>query len=201
MNTLEKCENTMMRCWLTYEVACLLATQKNYALSKFYSKRCQREAEEVSSTTWWLNGSFVLISDDMQQGNVNEVRNEVKQAYEWSKSLQSAERIQAFLGKCAMMAGEAITSDERKAIVQREKDIIRVLDHSFKVETEVLFKRLTTLPNGRRFSVLPGKIRYGFDHTERCKRRQKGLTIIPGQPQTIPKPPVSKILGLQSFEM
>lgn len=200
MNTLEKCENTMMRCWLTYEVARLLATQKNYALSKFYAKRCQREAEEVSSTTWWLNGCFVLISGDMQQGNVNEVRNQVEEAYEWSKSLQSGERIQAFLGKCALMAGEAITSDERKAIVQREKDIMTVLDSSLKVETKVLFKRLTTVPVGRRFSVLPGKIMYGFDHTERRKRRQRGLTIIPGQPQTLPRPPVSNIRGLQIFD-
>lgn len=199
MNTLEKCENTMMRCWLMYEVARLLASQKNYALSKYYAKRCQREAADVGSTTWWLNGCFVLISGDMQQGNVNEVRNQVEKAYEWTKLLQSGERIHAFLGKCAVMAGEAITSDERKAIVQREKDILRVMEGGLKVETEVLFKRLTTVPVGRRFSVLPGKVSYGFDHAERHRRRQKGLTIIPGLPQTLPKPPVSTIPGLQSF--
>lgn len=199
-NTLEKCENTMMRCWLMYELARLLATVKNYALSKYYAKRCQREAEEINSTIWWLNGCFVLLSGDMQQGNVNEVRNQVEEAYEWSKSLRSGERIQAFLAKCAAMVEEAITGDERKAIVQREKDIIRVLDDSLKLETAVLFKRLTTVPVGRRFAVLPGNIRYGFDHTERRRRCQKGLTIIPGKLQSLPKPPVSDILGLQTFD-
>ncbi|XP_026314779.1 tetratricopeptide repeat protein 25-like [Hyposmocoma kahamanoa] len=200
MNTLEKCENTMMRCWLMYEVARLLAIQKNYALSKYYAKLCQREATEINNATWWLNGCFVLLSGDMQQGNVNEVRNQVEEAYEWTKLLQSGERIQAFLGKCAAMAEEALIGDERKAIVQREKDIMRVLDANLKVETEVLFKRLATVPVGRRFSVLPGKIRFGFHQTERRKRRQKGLSIIPGQPQTLPKPPISDTLGLQIFE-
>lgn len=201
MNTLEKCENTMMRCWLTYEVARLLAKIKNYALSKYYAKRCQHEAEEINSATWWLNGCFVLISVDMQQGNVNEVRNHVEKAYKWSKSLPSAEIIQSFLAKCAAMAGEAIVGDERRPIVQREKDIIRVLDDSLKVETEVLFKHLTTVPVGRRFAVLPGNIGYGFDHAERRMRRQKGLTIVPGTPHSLPKPPVSEIHGLQNFDV
>lgn len=200
MDTLEKCENAMMRCWLRYEVARLLATQKNYALAKYYAKRCQREAAEINNATWWLNGCFVLISGDMQQGNVNEVRNQVEEAYRWTNLIQSGERTQAFLQKCAAMAGEVIAIDERKAIVQREKEIMRVLDDSLKVETEVLFKRLTTVPVGRRFSVLPGNIQHGYDHTERRKRRQKGLSIIPGLLQTLPKPPVSGVPGLQCFE-
>lgn len=200
MDTLEKCENDMMKCWLMYEVARLLATQKNYALSKYYAKLCQREATQINCATWWLNGCLVLLSGDMQQGNVNEVRNQVEKAHEWTKKLTSGERIHAFLGKCAAMAQEAIVGDERKAIVQREKDILRALDNTLKVETQVLFKRLATVPTGRRFSVLPGKVKHGFEHTERRRLRQKGLTIIPGQPQTLPKPPVSKVPGYQIFE-
>lgn len=201
MNTLDKCENTTMRCWLMYEVAKLLATLKNYALSKFYAKRCQFEAAKINSPTWWLNGCFVLLSGDMQQGNVNEIQNEVQEANEWAKLLPSEEILQAFLDKCALMAKDTPAADDRKAIVQREKEIIKVVDGSLKVDTEILFKHISTVPVGRRFSVLPSKISNGPDHSERRRRRQRGLSIIPGQPQALPKPPVTVIPGLQKFEM
>lgn len=201
MNTLEKCENATMQCRLMYEVANLLVTVKNYALSKFYAKRCQHKAEEINSPTWWINGCIILISGDMQQGNVNEVRNHVDEAYEWTKLLPSGERLQAFFEKCATMAQEALSVDERKAIVKREKDIIKVLDDSLKVDTEILFKRISTVPLGRRFAVLPGGISNARDHQERRMRRQKGLTIIPGQPQALRRPPDTVIPGLQQFDL
>ncbi|XP_013186169.1 outer dynein arm-docking complex subunit 4-like [Amyelois transitella] len=201
MLTLEMCENSTMKCWLQYELARLLCTQKNYALAKFYAKRCQREAQELGNTTWWLNGCFVLMSGDMQQGNANEVRIQVEEAYEWSKKMQDPERVQAFLAKCAEMAAETVASDERKAIVQREKQIVAVLDDTLKVETEVLFKRMSTVPAGRRFAVLPRKPEPGQDKVERRKRRQRGLTIIPGQEKALPAPPKSKVLGFQLFDI
>ncbi|XP_059051775.1 outer dynein arm-docking complex subunit 4-like [Achroia grisella] len=198
---LEMCENATMKCWLMYELARLLCTQKNYALAKFYAKRCQREAQELTNVTWWLNGCFVLMSGDMQQGNSNEVRIQVEEAYEWSKKLQDPERIQAFLCKCAEMAAEVVSSDERKAIMQREKQIVAVMDESQKVETQVLFKRMSTVPTGRRFSVLPRKQKPGEDRAERQRRRQRGLSVIPGQEQSLPAPPQSATLGFQLFDI
>ncbi|KAG6456083.1 hypothetical protein O3G_MSEX009560 [Manduca sexta] len=178
--TLEMCENSTMRCWLMYEMARLLCTQKNYALAKFYAKRCQREAHELGNVTWWLNGCFALMSGDMQQGNSNEVRIQVEEALEWSKKLQDPERVQAFLTKCAEMAAEAITADERKAIVQRERQIVGVMDEQQKIETQVLFKRMSIVPPGRRFSVLPRKPEAGELRAERRYLRQRGLSVIPG---------------------
>ncbi|KAL0819034.1 hypothetical protein ABMA28_008314 [Loxostege sticticalis] len=199
--TLEMCENSTMKCWLMYELSRLLCTQKNYALAKFYAKRCQREAQELGSVTWWLNGCFVLMSGDMQQGNSNEVRIQVEEAYEWSKKMQDPERVQAFLSKCAEMAAETVTADERKAVVQREKQIVSVMDEQQRVETQVLFKRMSTVPVGRRFSVLPSKSHAGESRSERRRRRQRGLTVIPGPEQVLPPPPKSAVLGFQVFDL
>ncbi|XP_026761539.2 outer dynein arm-docking complex subunit 4-like [Galleria mellonella] len=201
ITTLEMCENATMKCWLMYELARLLCTQKNYALAKFYAKRCQREAQELTNVTWWLNGCFVLMSGDMQQGNVNEVRIQVEEAYEWSKKLQDPERVQAFLCKCAEMAAEAVSADERKAIIQREKQIVAIMDDSQKVKTQVLFKRMSTVPTGRRFSVLPRKQEFSQERAERRQRLQRGLSVIPGQERTLPAPPRSGTLGFQLFDI
>ncbi|CAG9568003.1 unnamed protein product [Danaus chrysippus] len=201
MASLEMCENSTMKCWLMYELSRLLCTQKNYALAKFYAKRCQREAQEISNVTWWLNGCFVLMSGDMQQGNSNEVRIQVEEAYEFSKKLQDPERVQAFLAKCAEMASETVTADERKAIIQRERQIINVMDEPQSVETQVLFKRMSTVPPGRRFSVLPRKPEAGEARAERKRYRQRGLSVIPGPERSLPKPPKSKTLGFQLFDI
>ncbi|CAG9793421.1 unnamed protein product [Diatraea saccharalis] len=199
--TLEMCENSTMKCWLMYELARLLCTQKNYALAKFYAKRCQREAQELGNVVWWLNGCFVLMSGDMQQGNANEVRIQVEEAYEWSKKLQDPERVQAFLCKCSEMAQETVAADERKAIVQREKQIVAVMDEVQKVETSVLFKRMSTVPPGRRFSVLPRKAEAADNRSERRRRKQRGLTVIPGKERALPPPPKSDTLGFQVFDI
>lgn len=199
--TLEMCENSTMKCWLMYELSRLLCTQKNYALAKFYAKRCQREAQELGSITWWLNGCFVLMSGDMQQGNANEVRIQVEEAFEWSKKMQDPERVQAFLGKCSEMANEAVAADERKAIIQREKQIVAVMDEQQRIETQVLFKRMSTVPTGRRFSVLPRKPEAGESRAERRKRRQRGLSVIPGPEQALAPPPKSATLGFQAFDI
>ncbi|XP_026497437.1 outer dynein arm-docking complex subunit 4-like [Vanessa tameamea] len=199
--TLEMCENSTMKCWLMYELARLLCTQKNYALAKFYAKRCQREAQEISNVTWWLNGCFVLMSGDMQQGNSNEVRIQVEEAYEFSKKMQDPERVQAFLCKCAEMAAETMSADERKAIVQRERQIVSVMDEKQRVETQVLFKRMSIVPPGRRFSVLPRKPEPGEARAERKRRCQRGLSVIPGPERALPAPPKSGTLGFQIFDI
>lgn len=201
MTTLEMCENSTMKCWLMYELARLLCSQKNYALAKFYAKRCQREAQEISNVTWWLNGLFVLMSGDMQQGNSNEVRIQVEEAYEYSKKLQDPERVQAFLAKCAEMAAETTTADERKAIIQRERQIVNVMDEAQRVETQVLFKRMSTVPTGRRFSVLPRKPESGDTQAERKRRFQKRLSVIPGPERALPPPPKSGTPGFQIFDI
>lgn len=199
--TLEVCENATMKCWLEYELARLLCTQKNYALAKFYAKRCQKDADELGNTTWWLNGLFVLMSGDMQQGNSNEVRIQVEEGYEYSKKLQDPERVQAFLSKCAVMASETVTADERKAIVQREKQVVAVMNEEQRIETQVLFKRMSTVPAGRRFSVLPRKPDAGSLRSERKRLKQRGLSVIPGPEKALPTPPKSDTLGFQLFDI
>ncbi|VVD03723.1 outer dynein arm-docking complex subunit 4-like [Leptidea sinapis] len=198
--TLEMCENSTMKCWLMYELARLLCTQKNYALAKFYAKRCQREAQEIGNVPWWLNGLFVLMSGDMQQNNSNEVRIQVEEAYEYAKKLQDPEQVQAFLLKCGEMAAAPVLADERKAIVQRERQILAVMDEAQRVESSVLFKRMSTVPPGRRFSVLPRKDT-GQTRAERKHRRQKGLSVIPGPERVLPPPPKSSTLGFQVFDI
>lgn len=201
LEVLDMCENSTMKCWLMYEMARLLCLQKNYALSKFYAKRCQRQAQELSNVTWWLNGCYILMGGDMQQGNANEVRIQVEEAWEWSKATNDPEAIQSFLSKCAAMAGETISVDERKAIDQRERDILKIMDDKSRVDTQVLFKRMSTVPIGRRFSVLPQKPVPGAMSSERRKRRQRGLTVIPGPEQELTKMPQSGIPGLQIFNI
>ncbi|KAJ8711733.1 hypothetical protein PYW08_008687 [Mythimna loreyi] len=201
--TLDMCENSTMKCWLMYELARLLSKQKNYALAKFYAKRCQREAQDLGNITWWMNGCFVLMSGDMQQGNANEVRIEVEEAMEWLKKLQDPERVQAFLNKCAEMSAETVTGDDRKAVLTRERQIIGVMDPETRVETQVLFKRMSTVPPGRRFSVLPRKADATMSdlYYERKRRRQRGLSVIPGPEQELPAPPKSGVAGLQLFNI
>ncbi|CAH1636036.1 unnamed protein product [Spodoptera littoralis] len=202
MLTLDMCENSTMKCWLMYELARLLSMQKNFALAKFYAKRCQREAQELGNITWWLNGCFILMSGDMQQGNANEVRIEVEEALEWSKKLQDPERVQAFLAKCAEMAMETVTGDDRKAITTRERQIMAVMDPETRVETQVLFKRMSTVPVGRRFSVLPRRSDVAGDtRSERKRRRQRGLTVVPGPEQELRAAPKSDVAGYQLFDI
>ncbi|XP_049884980.1 outer dynein arm-docking complex subunit 4-like [Pectinophora gossypiella] len=198
---LEMCENSYMRCWLMYEMSRILNIQKNYALSRFYAKRCQREAQEISSVTWWLNGCFALMSGDMQQGNANEVRVQVEEAFEWSKQMQDSDQVRAFLLKCLEVASETISVDEQKANKQREKQILKVMDEDTRVETGVLFKRISRLPEGRRFSVLPRKPVQSTMTCERRKRRQRGMSIVPGEEKGLPKPPKSQVLGFQLFDI
>ncbi|XP_049884979.1 outer dynein arm-docking complex subunit 4-like [Pectinophora gossypiella] len=198
---LEMCENSYMKCWLMYEMARLLTTMKNYALAKFYAKRCQREAQELGSVTWWMNGCFVLIGGDMQQGNTNEVRIQVEEAFNWSVHMQDPDQLKAFLLKCSEMAAETITVDETKAIEQREKQILKVMDETARVNTQVLFKRIATLPPRRRFNVLPLKREHAPMTSERTKRRQMGLTVIPGKEKGLPPAPKSDTLGFQIFDL
>ena len=202
-HVLEMCENSTMKCWLMYELARLLSAQKNYALAKFYAKRCQREALELGNVTWWMNGCFVLMSGDMQQGNANEVRIEVEEAFEMLKKMQDPERVQAFLTKCAEMSAETVTGDDRKAILTRERQILSVMDPETRVETMVLFKRMSTVPPGRRFSVLPRKVdpTLGENFSERRRRLQRGLSVVPGPEKELPAPPKSGVLGLQLFNI
>lgn len=201
LEVLEMCENSTMRCWLMYEMARLLCQQKNYALSKFYAKRCQRQAQELGNVTWWLNGCYILMAGDMQQGNANEVRIHVEEAWEWSKATNDPETMQSFLSKCAAMAGETMSVDERKAVDQREHQILKIMDDKSRVDTQVLFKRMSNVPIGRRFSVLPQKPEPGAMTSERRKHQQRGLTIIPGAEQVLAKPPKSGIPGLQLFSI
>ncbi|XP_063375665.1 outer dynein arm-docking complex subunit 4 [Cydia amplana] len=202
MATLEMCENATQKCWLQYELARLLSTQKNYTLAKYYAKRCQKDAQEIASPVWWLNGCFVLMSGDMQQGNSNDVRIEIEEAHEWTKKLQDSEQVQAFLAKCLQMVSETVTADERKAIVQRERQIVRNLDDAqSRVETEVLFKRMSTVPTGRRFSVLPCKQERVKNESERRIRKQRGLTVVSGPEKALPKPPRTIVPGLQRFDI
>ncbi|XP_026332275.1 tetratricopeptide repeat protein 25-like [Hyposmocoma kahamanoa] len=198
---LEMCENSTMRCWLMYEMARLLCLQKNYALSKFYAKRCQRQAQELGNVTWWLNGCYILMSGDMQQGNANEVRIQVEEAWEWSKETKDEVGIQSFLSKCAAMAGETMSVDERKAIDQRERDILKIMDDKSRVDTHVLFKRMSTVPAGRRFSVLPRKPEPGAMSSARRKYRQRGLSVVQGPELEIMKTPQSGVTGLQIFNV
>ncbi|XP_049884518.1 uncharacterized protein LOC126379745 [Pectinophora gossypiella] len=198
---LDICENSTMKCYLMYEMARLLTSQKNYALGKFYAKRCQREAQNIGSVIWWLNACFVLIGGDMQQGNSNEVRVMAEEAFEWSKKLPEAQQVQAFLAKCAEMASETVPVDETKAIIQREKKILKVLQTDLRVDAQVLFKRISTVPHGRRFSVLPRNPDQEVKTSERRTRRQRGLSIIPGMEKGLPRPPKSHVLGFQTFDI
>lgn len=198
--TLEMCENSTMRCWLFYEMARLLCTQKIYALAKYYGKQCQREAQELGSHTWWLNGVFALMSGDMQQGNSNEVRIQVEEAWEWSKKTSEPELIQAFLLKCAEMAAQASSADERKMMQQRQRQIIGVMNEEQQIETNVLFKRMGTLPIGRQFSVVPSR-RTSDKGPERRRYLQRGLTVVSGPDRPVPKPPRSKVRGFQLFDI
>lgn len=201
MNTFEICENICRRCWLTYNIGRLLLARKNYPLSKYYGNLCQGEAVKIESEVWWLNGCFVILSTDMQQGNVNEIRSQVEEAYHWAKRLKKSEVMLAFLAKCAEMAGEPIVTDKRKAILRREAAILKVIDKSLRSEAQVLFKRISMVPSGRRFSVLPIKTKYGDGTAERQKRRQRGLSVIPGPEQVLPRALVSNVMGLQIFDI
>lgn len=198
--TLQMCENSLMRCWLMYELARLLCKQKNYALGKFYAKRCQKEAQRVESVTWWLNGCFVLISGDMQQANVNEVRAQVDEAYEWAKTRPNATCLQSFLEECSEMAAAMVGTDERKVIIQRQRDIVKIMPVEQKADSEVWFKRMSTVPVGRQFSVVPGT-QLDEPHAERRRRCQRGLTVVPGLEKTLPPPPRSKTFGFQVFDI
>lgn len=199
--TLDMCENSTMRCWLMYEMSRMLTTQKNYALSKFYAKRVQREAEEISNATWWLNGLFALLSGDMQQSNINEVRAAVEEAYEYSKKVQDAEQVQAFLWKCVEIMEDEVQIEERKIIEKRENQILDVMDPVQRVEARVLFKKMSALPRGRRFSVLPQKFDFAGMKAERRRRYQMGLTVIPGPVRSLPAPKKSDTPGFQIFDI
>lgn len=202
MNSLETCENSLRCCWLTYQIARILSAQKNCPLSKFYAKKCQVEAAKNENEIWWLNGCFMLLSSDMQQGNTNEVRALVEEAYHWAKRSKNSERIQSFLAKCAEMAGEPIINDKRKAILRREAEILKVIDDSLRIETQVLFKRMSMVPTARRFSVLPSKSKPGEGMmVARHKRRQRGLSVIPGGNQDLPRQPFSNVIGFQMFDI
>ncbi|GBP38872.1 Tetratricopeptide repeat protein 25 [Eumeta japonica] len=199
--TLEVAENRAMRCWLCYELAKLLFTQKNFSLAKYYAKRCQTEALESNSFTWWTNGCFALISGDMQQGNANEVRSHVEEAHEITKKLTNKEVVQAFLAKCVQIVSEPITADERKAVVQRERQVLGVMEEPERVEAGVLFKRMSTVPAGRRFSVLPTKPEAGAERAERRRLKQRGLSAVPGPERELPAPPKSRVRGFQAFDI
>lgn len=198
MNLLEMCENSTQRCWIYYELAKLLIKDKNYALGKFYGKRLQKEAQECDLPCWWLNGTLVLISGEMQQGNCNEVRALIEETRPWLSRAPS--EIRMFLKKCAEMAGDTVQVDERKAIEQREQSILGVMPDPERVDMSVLFKHMTVLPPGRRFSVLPQQMAGGQWHAERRRRRQPGLTVVPGSVPTLPAQPRTLVPGLQRFQ-
>lgn len=200
INTLEMCENSLRKCWLMYHIGRLLNTQKNYSLSKYYAQLCQKEATKNESEVWWLNGCFVILSNEMQRGNINEIRALVQEARKWAKLSNNSEKIIAFLNKCVEMAGEPIIADKRKAILQREAEILKVMDNKLRVDTEVLFRRISMVPSPRRFTVLPGKSKIRQDVTARKKRRQNGLSVVPGREQDLPRHPVSRVVGFQIFD-
>ncbi|XP_049878831.1 outer dynein arm-docking complex subunit 4-like [Pectinophora gossypiella] len=198
---LETCENSYMKCWLMYELARLLTKQKNYAMAKFYAKRCQREAQEIGSVTWWMNGCFVLIGGDMQQGNQNEVRVMVEEACQWLSEIKDNERLHGFLEKCADISAEPLVSDDTKAIARREIQILNAMEEGTRKQIKLLFKRMSLLPNGRRFSVLPQRSERQTNRTCRHKHRQHGLSIVPGVEKGLPRVPRSKVLGFQIFDL
>ncbi|KAG7309211.1 hypothetical protein JYU34_005138 [Plutella xylostella] len=200
--TLDMCENSTQRCWLYYELSRLTCAQKNYSLAKFYAKRCQREAEALNSPTWFLNGCFAVMSGDMQQGNANDVRETVDTAMEWSGRLPEPGRVQEFLGRCAEVAGEtaAAAADERRAAAARERQLLQVMDPAERTDMRVLLKRMAALPAGRRGALLPGPRRRPSPRSERRRRLQRGLTVVPGPDQALPAPPKSDVLGFQVFD-
>ncbi|KAI5640231.1 tetratricopeptide repeat protein 25 [Phthorimaea operculella] len=198
---IDQCENNYQRCWLYYEMARLQNTKKNFALAKFYAKRCQQQAHAIENPMWWMNGCFVLMAGDMQQGNQNDIRTAVEEAYEYSKKVQDAERVRSFLRKCADLAAAAVPPDEFKVIKQREKQILKVLDDVSKAEQGLMFKRIWTVPTGRRFFVLPRQSASSKTAPERRKLVQRGLTVVPGKERPLPAPPKSSVLGFQKFDL
>ncbi|XP_049884981.1 uncharacterized protein LOC126379979 [Pectinophora gossypiella] len=199
---LDMCENSNMRCWLMFELSWLMNKEKNYPLAKFYAKRCQAQAQEIGSTVWWLNACFMLMSGDMQQGNTHEVLAQIEEAYNFADNLLAPDQVKAFLLKCATVASSTTLADDNKAIRDRQKQILRVIDdQKIRTETGVLFKRMWTVPRGRQFNVLPKGEHILAPQSERRRARQRGLSIVPGPEKRIALPPISSVLGFQIFDI
>ncbi|KAI5645518.1 hypothetical protein NE865_02605 [Phthorimaea operculella] len=201
-NLIDMCENNYMRCCLYYEMARLQNSLKSYALAKFYAKRCQAQAHEIGCPAWWLNGCFVLMAGDMQQGNQNEIRMAVEAALEYTKTMQDAIGTQAFLRKCEELAAATVPCDENRARKQREQQILNILDDVTKEEAQLLLKRISRVPPGRRFEVLPRKVEPSAKYTsERRRRMQRGLTVVPGKEPALPLRQHSTVRGHQRFSI
>ncbi|KAJ2944244.1 hypothetical protein O0L34_g18225 [Tuta absoluta] len=199
VNLIDMCENNFMRCCLYYEMARLQITWKNYAFAKFYAKRCQAQAHEIDCPAWWMNGCFVLIAGDMQRGNQNDVTMAIEAALEYSKKMKEPIGTQAFLRNCAELVADTVP-DENRARKQREQQILNILGDTTKADAEVLLKRISRLPPGRRFEVLPRKRSPAAQYTsERRRLMQRGLTVVPGKEQPLPSPPRSHVRGYQRF--
>lgn len=200
---LESCENSTQRSFLYYELSRLYNSQKNFQHARLNAIRCQAEAVENESVVWWLNGCLAVLSGELQQGNVNEVKSLVKEAllrvgrleYDDENPLRSVAGLKAFLEKCAAIAAECMVTDEQTVVKQRQRGIIGVMMDPERVEQQVLFKRIWAVPPGRRFSVMPSKTTPGNRQSERRLYRQRGLTVIPGQTPTLQAPPKRQVKG------
>lgn len=200
---IESCENGLMRCWLYFELARLVRSQRKYELAKFYGRCCQHESEQVSSPTWWMNGCLVVMSGDMLKGNVQEVHTTAEDALLCVAKLPCHLRLQVkvFIRKCVEIASDGLKIDDDSiSIKQRENNILRTMEDPQRSELQVLFKRMSRIPSRRRFCVMPRPPKLLDIRSERRSCYQHGLTIVPGETTIMRSPPRSSVLGFQLFD-
>ncbi|XP_049868931.1 uncharacterized protein LOC126368815 [Pectinophora gossypiella] len=188
------------RCYLLHELARLHIDTKQSIKARFYAYKCQAEARAASQRLWLLNACFLLARGHVMSNNRPEARASLIEAASLARSYRMPE-VAEFFDTCINVSTEGEVEITEACIEKREKAMVGLMqDDDMKSEAQHLFRKMSTLPAQRRFSILPGA-RIEDKGYQGSKRRQS-INPAAAQPTVSPiKDKDRHPLGFQDFDI
>ncbi|XP_063618318.1 outer dynein arm-docking complex subunit 4-like isoform X2 [Cydia splendana] len=159
LRTLERsvalAERASERCYILHELARLYADTKKAQKARYYSTKCQA-ARSSGQSVWLLNATFLLARCHVLQNNRPDARAALLEGSSMARAFGYGD-VSEFFDTCANVSteGEILLSEE--PLTKREKDMVSLMqDDDLKSAAEHLFRRMSTVPVARRFSIMPG---------------------------------------------
>ncbi|KAI8436009.1 hypothetical protein MSG28_004145 [Choristoneura fumiferana] len=144
------------RCYLLHELARLYVDTKQAHKARFYSIKCQAEARGSGQWVWLLNATFLLARGHVLQNNRPEGRAALLEGAALARSFKFDD-VSEFFDTCATVATEGELLAGEASLEKREKAMVSLMqDDDLRSAAQHLFKRMSTVPAARRFSIMPG---------------------------------------------
>lgn len=148
-------------------------------MARFFGNKCIVEGKATQNLQWVINVYVLLAKLCFMQKNKIDAKLQIKSAQDLAEEMKD-KTLQLYLEKCQEVIDNIAFDEElgEKMLKKREKKIMEMMiDYHLKEEFDNLFRAMSSVPQRRRMSIMPG-IR--VNETEADKRKFTRLSVFPG---------------------